>query len=180
MYKTNKPIKSILIIILNLFLVIILFFIIDYCVYLKYSNPKYLKLFELTTKNPYRYYLKNIYVLYTDLHDYFDGSDNKFKEKVADEFLLYFTQTRNALEKEWNNKIKFNVILYDDVPPNCGIPNKDTIKRKLEENNFNVIDINDLTDEDLNSEKYLMQDNLHPTEAAWDLLTHKIIKNSLL
>lgn len=330
----KKFIKPFLILILNLFAVIVLFFILDYFVYLKYSTPKSLEAFGLTSKNPYKYYLKNINILYTGLDGYFDGGDNefrgrlpvgleyssnpviifgdsyahgqyleynqnfgyklskilkrpvynravpgsgiqtmyfqvskpfsdtffaqvpktdtvfyiligqhyerlavfsvfdpigsdsfmlryknvngklvcddynnpflnflkssylvhvlnlkfvshyiknpKYKDKVADEFLAYFKQTRDVLEKEWNNKIKFNVILYDDVPVNCGIPNKEAIKKKLKENDFNVIDIDDLTDEDLNSEKYLMQDNLHPTEAAWDLLTPKIIEKSLL
>ena len=81
-------------------------------------------------------------------------------------------ETRDKLEKHWNNKINFTVLLYDNIP----IKNKKMLREKLEANNFTVIDTSDLTKEDLNSEKYLMQDNLHPTEAAWDLLTPKIIK----
>lgn len=96
----------------------------------------------------------------------------KMADKLTDQILAFFIETRDALEKKWENKINFTVLLYDNIP----IKNKAMLRKKLEDNNFNVIDTSDLTKEDLNIEKYLMQDNLHPTEAAWDLLTPKIIK----
>lgn len=95
----------------------------------------------------------------------------KNAEKLTDLMLAYFVQTRNILENKWNKKINFIVIFYD----NDKIDYKDILRRKLEENNFIVLDTAEMTDVDLNSEEYLMQDNLHPKEKAWDLLTPKII-----
>ena len=95
----------------------------------------------------------------------------KNADKLTDMLLLYFIQTRKILENKWNKKIKFIVIFYD----NRKINHKEILRKKLEENNFIVLDTSELTSEDLNSEEYLMQDNLHPKEKAWDLLTPIII-----
>ena len=46
--------------------------------------------------------------------------------------------------------------------------------KKLKKNGFIVFSTNDITNENLKIEKYMMQDNNHPTEKAWDLLTPKI------
>ena len=48
--------------------------------------------------------------------------------------------------------------------------------QRLEAEGFKVICTEDFTKENLNSKEYLMQDNQHPTEKAWDLLTPIIIK----
>lgn len=92
-------------------------------------------------------------------------------ENLTNSALKYFVETRNILEKRWNKKIKFNIIFYN----NFKIEHQDILRKKLEDNGFKTVVISELTDENLNSEEYLMQDNLHPTEAAWDLLTPKII-----
>ncbi len=132
--------------------------------------------------NPFLNFLKSSYIIHVLNLKYVEKyiHSKLFSNKVADDFLVYFNETRNALENKWNNKIKFNVILYDDVPLYCGIPFKNVIKQKLLDNGYNVIDISELTNEDLNSPEYLMQDNNHPTEKAWDLLTPLIIDKSLL
>ena len=52
----------------------------------------------------------------------------------------------------------------------------DTLKKELEDNGFIVISTKDLTDVNLKIPKYTMQDNNHPTEEAWNLLTPLIIK----
>ena len=93
-------------------------------------------------------------------------------DKMTDSALKYFIETRNILEKKWNKKINFNVIFYD----NFKISHQNILREKLKANGFKTLAVSDLTNEDLNSEKYLMQDNLHPTEAAWDLLTPLIVE----
>ncbi len=93
-----------------------------------------------------------------------------FAERYTQKALIYFLETRKSLEQHWNNKIKFTVILYENKP----IAYKSLLKQKLLENNFNVIETSELTNEDLDTGIYLMPENLHPTEAAWDLLTPKI------
>ena len=94
----------------------------------------------------------------------------KFADKITDEALLYFIETRKNLEKRWQNKINFVVIFYD-----FWLFHQDTLKEKLEKNDFKVIKIQELTNEDLFTDKYYSRQTLHPTEATWDLLTPKII-----
>lgn len=94
----------------------------------------------------------------------------KNAEKLTDLVLLYFTETRKEIEKRLGKKINFTVITYD----NFQIPYKDMLCEKLKKNGFNVIETKDLTDEDLNAPKYLMVENAHPSEEAWNLLTPKI------
>ena len=114
------------------------------------------------------YTVKAINHAYAD--NYFYNPHNA--EKLTDIITLYFTESRKKLEEKWNKKLTFHILLYED----WGIRYKDLLTKKLKQNGFIVTSTNDLTDEDLTSEKYMMQDNYHPTEAAWDLLTPKIIE----
>lgn len=114
------------------------------------------------------YTVKTLNHIITDKYVY----DEKNAEKITNIALLYFVESRKELEKKLNKKIKFCIIFYEDWPILYG----SLLKEKLEKNGFIVTSTNELTDEDLANEKYLMQDNHHPTEAAWDLLTPKIIK----
>ena len=93
-------------------------------------------------------------------------------DKVTDIVLQYFIYTRKILQERWNKDIRFTVIFY------CVNNNKHamSLRKKLEKNNFIVIDTNELTDENLYSEKYLADDGAHPSEKAWELLTPLIIK----
>ena len=118
------------------------------------------------------YTVRNFNCKYSDYY----VSNHKNADALTDLALAYFKETRDCLEKKWNNKLKFNIILYRYDK----FYYKDLLKQKLVANDFNVIDTDDLTNENLMSEEYFMQDNYHPKEKAWDLLTPKIIKKSLL
>lgn len=96
----------------------------------------------------------------------------KNADKLTNLAVKYLIETRNCLENKWNRKINFIVLLYD----NNKITFEKQLRDKLEKNNFTVISTSDLTTEDLNSETYLMQDNLHPKEAAWNLLIPKLLE----
>lgn len=100
----------------------------------------------------------------------------KNKDKIVDMAVFYFIQSRKEMEKRWNKKINFTIILYNDY----NILYKDELTRKLKENGFNVINTDDLTKEDLKNDKYIMKENNHPSEKAWDLLVPLIIDKGLL
>lgn len=98
----------------------------------------------------------------------------KNAEELTDLTLVYFIKTRENLEKRWNKKINFTVIIYEQNKQLY----KNLLRKKLEQNGFIVIDTRDITKEDLNNQKYKAEevDFGHPSEAAWDLLTPLIIK----
>ncbi len=103
--------------------------------------------------------------------DYYVKSP-KNAEKLTDEALWFFVKTRENLEKNWNEKFKFTVIILDEIKY------KDILKKKLKDNNFNIVEISDLTNEDLSDSKYLAEETNHPKEEMWDLLTPLIIKGA--
>ena len=125
------------------------------------------KLIRRKYKNIFSNFIKSLYLVKQIKHSYFAKytTDEKNKEKLTDDALIYFIKTRENLEKRWNNKIKFTVIFYNDIL------GSDLLKEKLLKNQFYVIDIKDLTNENLYDDKYLAVDKIHPSEAAWDLLT---------
>lgn len=94
----------------------------------------------------------------------------KNADKLTDEAALYFIKTRENLEKKWGTKVNFVVIYY-----NHWLRHGDLLRKKLEENNFIVINSNQLTNENLFTDKYFSKETLHPTEDVWDLLTPKIV-----
>ncbi len=122
--------------------------------------------------NPFSNFIKSLYIVKELKHNYLDKYIYKEKHipKITDDVLLYFIKTRENLEKRWNNKINFTVIFYKDIY--CS----DMLKEKLLKNGFRVIETKDLTNENLNDDKYLAVDKVHPSEAAWDLLTPLIAK----
>lgn len=97
----------------------------------------------------------------------------KYADELTDEVLLYFIGTRKNLEEHWQNKINFIVIFYDSWLKHSGM-----LKEKLEKNNFKVIDIKELTNEDLFSEKYFSPKTIHPTAETWELLTPLIVNKA--
>ncbi|MBQ4123009.1 hypothetical protein IJD44_04720 [bacterium] len=131
------------------------------------------KLVKEDFSNPIKYFVNSTYTFkhlknkWVDLYI----NDPQNAEKLTDEALLYFIETRKNLEKMWNRKIDFVVIFY-----NTWQSHQDMLKEKLEKNNFKVIKMQELTNEDLFTEKYFSPQTLHPTEAVWDLLTPKIIE----
>ena len=89
--------------------------------------------------------------------------DEKNKEEVFNFALKHFVESKNEMQKHWKDT-KYIILFYDDNY------NSTKFKTSLNKAGYIVIDTSDLTNEKLNSEKYL-QPNIHPTEAAWDLLT---------
>lgn len=124
--------------------------------------------------NPFLNFFKSIYTVKYFNHIYTDRyiKNHENSEEITNESLLYFIETRKELEKHWNKKIKFIILLYED----WDIMYKKEFINKLKNNNFIVISTKEITDENLRDEKYQMQENHHPTEKAWDLLIPQIIE----
>ncbi len=123
--------------------------------------------------NPILNFFKSLYTVKLLNIKYFEHYINNPKnaDKITDDTLLYFIKTRENLEAQWKNNIKFYVIFYAD-----DILYSDLLKEKLQSNGFKVIETKDLTDADLYDDFYLNKDNRHPSEAVWDLLTPDIAR----
>ncbi len=151
-------------------------FVLDICntwrrLHYSYKN----KTFYLDNyNNKFFNLLKSFYITKLLNHLYVEKYllSDKNIDKVTDIILQYFIYTRKILQEHWKKDIRFTVIFYTVGDDKYAM----IFKKKLEENNFTVIETNELTDENLVSKEYLDIDNGHPTEKAWDLLTPLIIK----
>lgn len=95
--------------------------------------------------------------------------NEKYKQYRINLIVKYFIESRKNLEKNWGNKVKFTVIIYQNIKY------QEEIKNELEKNGFNVIQTEELTDADLEKPIYKIPKDGHPTGEAWTLLTPLII-----
>ncbi len=149
------------------------FSVLDLCVMPHYSIKNNKLIYE-NYKNPIENFFKSLYIVKYLNHAYVDYYINNPKnaERVTDNTLLFFTETRKELEKNYGKKLNFIVIFFEDWDIQYG----SILRQKLENNGFKVISTKELTNEDLQTEKYRNFDNQHPREAAWDLLTPLLVK----
>ncbi len=149
------------------------FDVLDYHVY-PHFKIKDNKLVMLDYKSDIKNFFRSLYIVKALNHVYAAKCDktNKNADRLTDEALVYFINSRDELQKHYGKDIKFYVLFYED----WNIPFADILRKKLENHGFIVTSTKYLTDENLQLEKFRMQDNWHPTEAAWDLLTPLIIK----
>ena len=130
------------------------------------------KLFHLSRNSIIINYLRNSYISRHFNHvltnKYIKNTKNS--QKLTDEVLLYFLESRRELKKHYGNDLKFYVIFYSNITYS------DILKKKLEYYGFKTISTDELTNQDLNSPKYVIPNDGHPSEAAWDLLTPLIIE----
>lgn len=94
----------------------------------------------------------------------------KNANKITDTALVYLIESRKELEQRLNHKINFTVFIYDNYP----FRYQSLFVDKLKKNDFRVIQLSELSDEDFNSPTYMMQENMHPSEQTWDLSAPKI------
>ncbi|MGN0005268.1 MAG: hypothetical protein ACI37Z_04795 [Candidatus Gastranaerophilaceae bacterium] len=97
-------------------------------------------------------------------------NDYNNADYLTDFALAYFVKTREQLEKRYNTKLKFYVVLFDVYLF------RDMLKEKLKQNGFEVIDVKDFSDENFYSDKYFSKETIHPREITWDVLTPEIAK----
>ncbi len=125
-------------------------------------------LIQIQNNNPILRQIKRLY-LTNELHRiYVEKYILKDKQKCYDFALKHFVESKNEMQKHWENT-KYIVLFYNDTSDNK------VFKTNLEKNGFIIIDSSDLTNENLKDSKYMMP-NEHPTEAAWDLITPKLIE----
>ncbi len=109
----------------------------------------------------------NIPILYT--------MRNQIDYYAIDKCILHFNQIMTNIklqaEKHWGNDVKYAFLFYD----NDYIVNP-KIKESIINNGFIFLTLNDLTPVNLMTEEYKTDDNIHPSEKAWDLLTPLIIE----
>ena len=96
----------------------------------------------------------------------------KHEEELTDTVLLYFIKTRENLQKHWKHPVDFTIVYYN----NAMLLYKDTLFKKLKENNFKIIETDELTNVDLNSPEFYSVETSHPTAKAWEILTPLIAK----
>ena len=122
-------------------------------------------------KNPYKNFIRSLYITRFFNHVYALYIVKHNPEKVTDLFIEYLNQSRKNIEKHYNKKLKFVVLLYEDRE----ILHKDILKKKLEDNNYIVVETSELTDLDLYANS--IPNDHHPTEQEWDILVPLITKH---
>ena len=86
---------------------------------------------------------------------------------------IYFNEAKKAMQRKWRNT-KIVIAIYPRY-----YDNKTKMKEWMDimrKNGFIVIDISALTDEDLTSLKYQINDRYHPNAEAWDVVLPPLLK----
>ncbi len=94
-------------------------------------------------------------------------------DKITDDLILYFMESKKEMEKRWNNNINFIVLIYD------GILYQDVLLSKLRAQGIQAYIINDelVPDIDLYDLNYrISANNMHPNEKAWDIITQRVLE----
>lgn len=147
------------------------FFVVDNRAYLHYSlkNGSFI---QDNYNNPLSVFNRALYIRKT-LNHIQSARYRSNKEKdinyVTHLSAKYIIESKKNIENYLGKKVNFIVFYYE--PGNWIIPYKNRITKILENKDIKTISTIDLTEEDIFSEKYLMPQNWHPTEKAWDLLT---------
>lgn len=128
------------------------------------------QLVEIKNNNPILRQIKRLYIVNKIHHIYVKNFIlRKNNKKNCYKFAIkHFKESKKEMQKHWKNT-KYVVFFYEDGKEN------NYLKLYLKNLGFIIINKSDLTDEDLNSSKYLLK-NHHPNENAWNLLTPLIIE----
>ncbi|MBQ8886077.1 MAG: hypothetical protein IJY61_00055 [Candidatus Gastranaerophilales bacterium] len=88
--------------------------------------------------------------------------------KQYDFALKHFIVAKEKMQEQWKNT-KYVVIFYTAKKEDV------YLKKKLEENDFIILDADEMANKNLRDNEYMSRD-YHPTEEAWNLITPKIIE----
>ena len=133
--------------------------------YLRYEE-KNGKLQEVKHDNVFLNQIQRLY-LYNKINQYLIINAQK-TQKHYDFALKHFIEAKEEMQKHWKNT-KYAVLFY------VSDPNENYLKSKLKENNFIVMDADEMTGKNLRKEEYMSSD-YHPKEEAWDLIVPKLIE----
>lgn len=93
----------------------------------------------------------------------------------TDKYIFHFNKImkniKEQAEKHWGKDVKFAFIFYANN--DLALP---IIKKSVEKDGFVFLSLNELTKIDLITEEYKLEDKLHPSEKAWDILTPLIVE----
>ena len=93
--------------------------------------------------------------------------------KIYDGYLdfayKHFDSAKKEMQKHWKNT-KYVIFIYN----NC--PLHDDFAKRLSDDGFIVIRIEDITDKKIRTSEYTMSDGVHPNGKAWDFITPKLIE----
>ena len=128
--------------------------------YLRYKLNKNNILEE--EKFPFKY---NFYTFrqYTTWKEQFIKQEEK--EKLMYEF---FVQSKNELDKHWNN-YQFTILVYENNEQ------ENQIWKNLEKKEFKIVYVDELLKSSVIDEKYTINDCWHPNEKAWETITPQLI-----
>lgn len=94
---------------------------------------------------------------------------NSIKTKKDYDFALkHFVEAKKEMGKHWENT-KYVVLFYTSSQ------NENYLKNRLKENDFIVIDADEITNKNLCDNKYMRKD-FHPNEEAWNVVIPELIK----
>ena len=95
-------------------------------------------------------------------------SNVKTNKKCYDFALKHFVTARDEMKKYWKNT-EYVIIFH------TATSRDDYLKEQLLNNNFIVIDTNELTNQNMLDNTYMKED-FHPTEEAWKIIVPQLIK----
>lgn len=96
--------------------------------------------------------------------------DDKNYDSYSKFMLKHFLQSREKMQEHWKNT-KFVILMYDYFNSNDS-----DFRKLLEDNGFIVINLQELTQTDLNAKEYKLENDPHPNAKAWELITQKLIQ----
>lgn len=136
------------------------------------ANPRYqLKNGKLEKVKP-RFLLFYSSFTVRKIQDYIQEQKERDQEKSFELFLAILKESQRLVKMHYKNA-KFIILLYKD----SGKQTLDKSKiEALEKAGFIVIDSEKLVGHELTSQKYRSEDKEHPSEAAWNEVAPKLVK----
>ncbi len=125
------------------------------------------KLYEVTHNNKLLNQFQRLYLV-NKINQHIIIKTQK-TEKHYNFALKHFIESKEEMQKHWKNT-KYVVLFYTTRP------NDYILKNKLKENDFIVLDAEEITNTNLWDDKYMRKD-IHPTEDAWNIIVPKLIEN---
>ena len=104
----------------------------------------------------------------------YQTNDMKYVRRAHDIVAKFIIKSKHNMEERLGRKLNFYVLYYE--PGDWRVTYRGELSMLLMKEDIKSISTLELTDEDLFSKKYMMHENWHPQEIAWDLLTPKIIE----
>ena len=122
------------------------------------------------------YYDKNLNIkhdisfpLYYTIKNHFFSYDQKY----IDFSVSILKEIKAELTRHWGDDIKYLFLYYNNDDWIL-----EQIKPQLEQDGFIIYSLNDLTDIDLLTSEYKVEDQLHPSESAWEIITPALVEKT--